>query len=189
MDEWKIVEHQGVEFIVSNTGRVKLAARTQQMTRVRNGIKQTFDKSVAESEYTPQLTAGGYQNIELRINGQRVRVGLHRLVAKAFCKGYDESLSVNHINGKKTDNRADNLEWVSLARNTQHAWETGLVDLRGELQPSAKLTTKRVAYIRKLIHMGISLHTIAIVADVSDSLIYLIRDGKRWASTINSSED
>lgn len=50
---------------------------------------------------------------------------IHRLVASAFL-GDITSLTVNHINGIKTDNRVDNLEIVTNRENVQHAWKTGL---------------------------------------------------------------
>jgi hypothetical protein len=113
-------------------------------------------------------------------NGKRVKHTLHRLIGMAFVPGYKEELTINHINGNKLDNRIENLEWVSLARNTQHQWETGLVDLRGEKQPGSKLTSKQVVYIRELLSKGIAAHTLAVIAGVSSSTIALIRDGERW---------
>lgn len=112
--------------------------------------------------------------------GKRIKHLLHRLVAMAFVQGFQEGLTVNHIDGNKLNNSPENLEWVSLARNTQHQWESGLVDLRGEANPGAKLTSKRVIYIRRLLSQGIAAHTLAVVAGVSPSLIQLIADGKRW---------
>ena len=38
---------------------------------------------------------------------------------------------VNHINGKKDDNRLENLEFVTQQENIQHAYDTGLVPERG----------------------------------------------------------
>lgn len=69
---------------------------------------------------------------------------------------------------------------MSLARNSQHQWECGLVDLRGEAHPGAKLSSKQVVYIRRLLAHGVAAHTLAVIAGVSDSTIAFIRDGKRW---------
>ena len=40
----------------------------------------------------------------------------------------DHSLSVNHKDGNKLNNHADNLEWISLANNTRHQNEIGLAN-------------------------------------------------------------
>ena len=52
---------------------------------------------------------------------------LHRVIAEAFCEGFSEDKEVNHKNGDKTDNRAENLEWVTHTENLRHAYETGLM--------------------------------------------------------------
>ena len=49
-----------------------------------------------------------------------------RLVAMAWCDGYSDGMTVNHINGNPLDNRVSNLEWVSLADNIRHAFKNGL---------------------------------------------------------------
>lgn len=180
MESWKPLEYDGVPFIVSSLGNIKVAARDVSYSRVRLGIEQVLTKHIPEQLYTPQVHHTGYLGIDMRTNSRRVRVLAHRLVALAHCPGYSEGLSVNHINGNKTDNRAVNLEWVSLSRNTQHAWQTGLIRVKGENQPTHKLTSKQVVYIRKLLREGVSAHTLAVIAGVSEGAIYLIRDGKRW---------
>lgn len=52
---------------------------------------------------------------------------VHRLVASAFLGEYlDSKLTVNHKDGNRLNNRVDNLEWVSLADNIRHGFNTGL---------------------------------------------------------------
>jgi hypothetical protein len=52
---------------------------------------------------------------------------MHKLIADTFLKmPVDFKAIVNHKNGKKRDNRSDNLEWVNFSRNLIHAYETGL---------------------------------------------------------------
>lgn len=53
---------------------------------------------------------------------------VHRLVALAFLSNPDPERYkiVNHIDGNKQNNHVSNLEWVSTARNIEHAIATGL---------------------------------------------------------------
>lgn len=73
---------------------------------------------------------------------------LHRIVAEAFLEPKEGMDQVNHINGNKADNRAENLEWCTQKQNTKHAIKTGLYATSGENNPSAKLTYEQVKSIR-----------------------------------------
>jgi len=124
----------------------------------------------------------GYHCTEVRINKKRRRFLTHRLVARAFVDGYAEGLTVNHINGIKTDNRPANLEWVTLADNTVKQWETGLTNLRGDNHPSKRINSTLVRQIRTRSLAGERVVDLAQEFNISTSLIYKIREGIRWAS-------
>lgn len=181
MEVWKEVESKGMKWLVCSDGTIKTPAHTCEYARSRNGKTQKIVSYFNEKVIVPCVTKSGYLEVSPKKNGKRVKHLVHRLVGMAFVPGYREDLTINHINGNKLDNRVCNLEWVSLARNTQHQWEIGLVNLRGENQPGHKLTSKQVVYIRKLLAQGISAHTLSVIAGVCSSTIDLIRAGKRWA--------
>jgi len=74
---------------------------------------------------------------------------VHRLVAEAFVPNPENKDQVNHIDGNRLNNRADNLEWVTRAENVSHAVKNNLY-AQGEDTNKAKLTEDDVNTIRAI---------------------------------------
>lgn len=74
----------------------------------------------------------GYRAIQLSDGlGHKKRHYVHRLVAEAFlCQPSSDSMTVNHKNLDKTDNRVENLEWMTSQENSHHAYLNGRTDYR-----------------------------------------------------------
>ena len=68
----------------------------------------------------------GYYRVSLYNKGQRKRYFRHRLVAEQFLDKPEGKDFVNHIDGDKSNNSLENLEWVSQSENEKHAFENGL---------------------------------------------------------------
>ena len=66
---------------------------------------------------------------EIILNGKQHR--RHRVIAEAFVPNPTGKPFINHKNGVKTDNRADNLEWVTRSENARHSFANGLQRIVG----------------------------------------------------------
>ncbi len=99
---------------VSNLGNVKSADHTVTVKGYPSRRKGKMFKLTQ--------TANGY----LRVCIEKRWYYVHRLVATAFLAPVEGKDLVNHLNGCKNDNRADNLEWATASENGLHAYATGL---------------------------------------------------------------
>ena len=68
----------------------------------------------------PAIDRYGYEKVALWKDNKSHTRTVHRLVAQAFVPNPNNLTTVNHINEDKTDNRAANLEWLSIADNVNH---------------------------------------------------------------------
>ena len=75
-------------------------------------------------------TNDGYQMVGAG-DAHRPSRYVHRLVAETWMPNPNQYEQVNHINGDKSDNRVENLEWASPSQNMRHAYRTGLLKAEG----------------------------------------------------------
>ena len=75
-----------------------------------------------------RFNKGGYIRAAIYHNGKRSDEFVHKIVAELFICNSENKPQVNHINGIKTDNRVENLEWCTASENTRHAWKSGLME-------------------------------------------------------------
>lgn len=111
-EEWRDVpEYEGI-YQVSHFGRVKRFGGTPRCR---------YDRIIK-----PRLSNTGYLTVSLSFNSVVKQKQIHQLVMQTFVGPQPEGVWVNHINGIKTDNRLQNLEYATPSENTQHAYDTGL---------------------------------------------------------------
>lgn len=74
----------------------------------------------------PFVHKDGYLIVKFHYNKKNKNYRLHRLLAEAFIPNPKNKPLVNHINGIKSDNRLENLEWCTKSENEIHAFKIGL---------------------------------------------------------------
>lgn len=107
-EEWRSVpiEKWKESYQISNYGRVKSLSR--------NIPRGNHSFHIQEHIITPRSGASGYMYVSL---GKSEKYIVHRLVALAFIPNPDNLPQVDHINTIRSDNRIENLRWVTAEGN------------------------------------------------------------------------
>jgi hypothetical protein len=125
----------------------------------------------------------GYLQVVLYNKGTSKTRKVHRCIMETFC-GISKQ-ECNHINGIRTDNRIDNLEYCTRSENQKHAYKINSEyrnKVRGENNKHSKLTLGDIELIKKL--KGVRSQVIvAKYFNVTQACISLIQNNKTWANT------
>jgi hypothetical protein len=177
IEEWRVVERDK-RYEVSSLGRVRRAT--------------AGNKTHAGRILKPSWARPGYFYVRFWIDGRRVKVFVHVLVAEAFVSTRPTPRhEVNHRDAIKTNNHVANLEWTTHHGNMTHAYALGLVPppprhgipppvRHGEANGHAKLTADDIRFIRRRDH-GLSIARLADHFDIALSTVKRIRNRRSWA--------
>lgn len=128
----------------------------------------------------------GYMYVSLKKGKKKGWHKVHRLIAMAYLPNPSNHKQINHINGKKNDNRPENLEWCNGEHNMQHAHKTGLKSgFPGEKHPTAKLKLQEVKKIVKLYQTGLyTQRQLAAQFGVSQRAVWAILNSRNWRGSL-----
>lgn len=177
-EEWRpLKEWPG--YSVSSLGRVRSEDRTVPQPCYPAG--RTYRGKVLST----YVNANGYEIVSLPLSeGKNGKVRVHRLVATAFLgEPPDLRLDVNHKNGKRADNRVENLEWATRSENLRHGYRVNRTPhrvARGSAVGTAKLDEASVREMRNRFAAGEPRKALAASFGIEYSNACLIVSGKTW---------
>lgn len=114
---WKDIKDYEGMYQVSNLGRVR------SLDKIVNGSNQYgahFIKIRRGKLLKLHISNNGYYRVILVSDNKNKNFLIHRLVAKAFIPNPNNLPEINHIDGNKSNNIIDNLEWCNHSYNIQH---------------------------------------------------------------------
>lgn len=118
---WKdIPGYEGI-YQASNFGEIRTVEG--KTTHSKRHGKRVWKSRVLKSRGENRVTG---KRVSLWKNGKRKDFLVARLVATTFLGVPPEGFTVNHKDGNRLNNRIENLEWLSLADNIRHGFDTGL---------------------------------------------------------------
>lgn len=134
----------------------------------------------------------GYMLISIRHphDGRKVHLGVHRILCALYIEiplkyrhdGFTQcNLVPNHIDGDKSHNVLDNLEWTTVKDNTIHAFDTGLANVsKGEKSHLATITEEQARKICTLLSEGKSVKEISKALGIKERTVRAIYDRQSW---------
>lgn len=132
MENWKDIKGYEGHYQVSNKGRVKSLPRIWKGKTKKGDIKINHTKGKILKPYTEKGKRSNIKDslyVTLCKNNIKKRYYIHRLVAQEFIFNDNPLLKieVNHKDGNRYNNNADNLEWVTKQQNIKHAFKNNLI--------------------------------------------------------------
>lgn len=124
---WKDIKGFENRYQISNLGNLR-NSKTKQILKFRKNSRK-------------------YLTITIRKDVKTYCYLVHRLVAEAFIPNPNNYPQINHIDGNKTNNSADNLEWCTASNNQKHAYRTKLhskdIEKMKRMNEKSKQKTKK----------------------------------------------
>lgn len=175
-EEWRDISGYEGLYQVSSLGRVRSLTRKARSTTNLAGWRAVGGRIRKLSRHRPSER---YLGICLSKEGHHKNIMVHTLVLQTFVGPAPEGYTCNHLDGDPTNNRLENLAWVTQKENIHHSMRLGLKP-SGEQSPHAKLTACHVREIRRLAAEGRTFRALAHVYGVGPTAIRMVVIRRTW---------
>jgi len=146
-----------------------------------NGLGGVFSMANGNrKKLKPVIMKKGYSQVTLYSNKKPKKFLIHRLVAFAFLGDKSDNLEINHKNKVRSDNRLENIEWVTRSYNAYHKYKTYQYP-QGSSHCRSKLDEETVMKIKFYIKNGIRICDISRKLNIHQSTIGEIKQGRTWS--------
>jgi len=161
MEVWKNIDGFRELYQISNLGRVRR--------------KDSF------KVLKPLTLTKGYKGVRLYVDKLNAKTQkIHRLVAKFFIDNELNLPQVNHIDGNKSNNMVENLEWCTNDYNMNHAISNMLVKV-GEDRFASKVSEESLMHIQSLINFGFTIKQMSVLYNISKNSMKEIVKGHSYS--------
>ena len=130
----------------------------------------------------PYKNKHGYLMVVL-YGEKKHRLTIHRIVCQTFVENVENKKYVNHKNGIKEDNRAENLEWVTASENMKHAFDAKLhIPYKRKVGTESKRAKLNQKQVREIRNSDLSSRKLGKIYDVCSSVICNVKNGKSYSN-------
>lgn len=175
---WRDVSGWEGKYKVSDRGDVLSVSRII-LSKDHNDkpTKAIVDEKILKSK----IEKTGYVSVTVKDRDRRMTFRVHKLVAQAFIPNPENKPQINHINGIKTDNRVENLEWCTQVENAKHAVATGLnTPTIGTRHWNHKHSEEDALLVKTEYEGGMSRKQISKKYGYEYVFVYNVTSGQRW---------
>ena len=139
MEQWRDIPGFEGLYEVSNLGQIRTSAN--KVTSSARFPVRRWKQRILKQKYQKRSSGRKDARVCLWKDGKENTFLVSRLVAMAWCEGYRDGMTVDHVDGDPENNNASNLEWVPLAENIKRGFDNGLystahpvsVEINGEV--------------------------------------------------------
>lgn len=124
MVEWRDIPGYEGLYQASNEGEIRTAPG--KVTSNKRYPHRVWKTRVLKQKVQKRQDGRSDARVGLWKDGNEKTWLVARLVGLSWCDGFAKDMTINHINGNSLDNRAENLEWVSISENIKKGREIGL---------------------------------------------------------------
>lgn len=131
----------------------------------------------------------GYRRLSINVQGKSKSLLVHRMVAMTYLPNPNNLPEVNHIDGNKSNNHVNNLEWVTRHDNQKHAFKLGLNSNKGVKNGKARVTPEIAVSLYYKLLDGYSPKQLSRETGYSVDLLSKIKAKKTWCEYLKDLPD